>query len=135
MIFEKTHELRGERNLGVDKLRCREQINPAEDRGYLKLVKNYNSTEVSKFLKTSKIQILFLPPYSPNLNLIEGLFRFFKKMVPYNQYYEKFTEFRTAVLNFFKNIKQYKTELRSPVTLKFHLLGAWGLLFSAARLG
>ena len=84
----------------------------------------YRNRLVSEFLKTSKIQILFLPPYSPNLNLIERLWRPLKKIVLYNQYYEKFTDFRSAILNFFKNIKHYKTELQSLMTLKFHALGA-----------
>lgn len=43
----------------------------------------YRNQLVREFLKTSKIQILFLPPYSPNLNLIERLWRFFKKVVLY----------------------------------------------------
>ena len=73
---------------------------------------------------TYKIKILFLPPYSPNLNLIERLWRFLKKIVLYNQYYEKFADFRGAILNFFKNIKQYKQELQSLMTLNFHTLGA-----------
>jgi transposase len=68
--------------------------------------------------------VLFLPPYSPNLNLIERLWRFLKKVVLYNRYYEKFADFRSAILNFFKNIKQYKDELASLMTLKFHTLGA-----------
>lgn len=84
----------------------------------------YRNRLVREFLKTSKIQILFLPPYSPNLNLIERLWRFFKKVVLYNQYYEKFADFRSAILHFFKNIKRYRTELSSLMTLKFHLLGA-----------
>ncbi|MCB0338532.1 MAG: transposase [Bdellovibrionales bacterium] len=71
----------------------------------------YRNRLVREFLKTSKIQILFMPPYSPNLNLIERLWRFFKKVVLYNQYYEKFTDFRIAILHFFKNIKRYRTQL------------------------
>jgi transposase len=31
-----------------------------------------------------------LPPYSPNLNLIERFWRFFHKKVTYNKYYEDF---------------------------------------------
>ncbi len=31
----------------------------------------YRSTLVSDYLKDSKIELVFLPPYSPNLNLIE----------------------------------------------------------------
>jgi len=69
--------------------------------------------------------MLFLPPYSsPNLNLIERLWRFLKKIVLYNQYYEKFLDFKVAILNFFENIKQYKLELQSLMTLKFRTLGS-----------
>jgi transposase len=64
-----------------------------------------------------------LPPYSPNLNLIERLWRFLKKTALYNIYYEKFADFRKAILNFFKNIKRYKAELASLMTLRFHTLG------------
>lgn len=90
----------------------------ADNAGY------YRSRLVREFLKTSKITILYLPPYSPNLNLIERLWRFLKKVVLYNTYYEKFADFRSAILNFFKNIKRYKSELASLMTLKFHTLGA-----------
>ena len=84
----------------------------------------YRNNLVKEFLERSKIKIIFLPPYSPNLNLIERLWRVLKKVVLHNKYYEKFAEFRTAILGFFKNIKQYKSELKSLMTLKFHTLGA-----------
>ena len=79
---------------------------------------------MQEYLKTSKISILFLPPYSPNLNLLERLWRFLKKVVLYNQYYEKFAEFRQAILGFFNNIKSHKAQLQSLMTLKFHTVGA-----------
>jgi transposase len=65
----------------------------------------YRNRLVREFLKTSKVTILFLPPYSPNLNLIERLWRFLKKTVLYNTYYEKFADFRNAILNFLKKNK------------------------------
>jgi transposase len=37
------------------------------------------------------IELLFLPPYSPNLNLIERFWKFVKKQCLYSQYYEDFT--------------------------------------------
>ncbi len=49
---------------------------------------------VSHFLETSKIQWVFLPSYSPNLNLIERLWTFMKKKVLYNKYYETFDTFK-----------------------------------------
>jgi transposase len=69
------------------------------------------------------VQIIFLPPYSPNLNLIERLWRFLKKIVLYNRYYERFADFKGAILKFFANIKQYRSELKSLMTLNFHTLG------------
>jgi transposase len=43
------------------------------------------------------IEILFLPPYSPNLNLIERLWKFVKKECLYGQYYENFQLFKGAI--------------------------------------
>ena len=45
------------------------------------------------YLSTSKIKLLFLPPYSPNLNLIERLWKFMRKKILYNQYYEKISNY------------------------------------------
>lgn len=45
------------------------------------------------------IQIIFLPPYSPNLNLIERLWKFVKKKALYNQYYAAYEQFHTAISN------------------------------------
>ena len=43
------------------------------------------------------IELLFLPPYSPNLNLIERLWKFVKKEVLYNQSYANFDDFCKAI--------------------------------------
>jgi transposase len=84
----------------------------------------YRSKLVGKFLEISKIQLVFLPSYSPNLNLIERLWKFMKKQVLYNKYYEKFDTFKQMTLGFFENIQQYKTQLDSLLTNNFQLLNA-----------
>lgn len=81
----------------------------------------YRSKLVKKYLKKSKIKIKFLPPYSPNLNLIERLWKHFKKVTLYNKYYESFDEFKLACKTFFKNIKKYKNELSSLLRDNFQL--------------
>ena len=87
--------------------------------------KYYRSQIVKEFLeKNKRIQFVFLPPYSPNLNLIERLWRFFKKKTTYNKYYEKFTIFKENCLNFFENIKEYKSELKKLMTENFQLIQA-----------
>jgi len=44
----------------------------------------YRSKAVQDYLKASRIQLVSLPPYAPNLNLIERLWRFFKKRILYS---------------------------------------------------
>jgi len=39
----------------------------------------YRSRIVTEYLLDSKIELIFLPPHAPNLNLIERYWRFFKK--------------------------------------------------------
>jgi len=46
--------------------------------------------------KALGIDLLFLPPYSPNLNLIERLWKFTKKKCLYNEFYETFSKFKEA---------------------------------------
>jgi transposase len=84
----------------------------------------YRSKLVKAYLETSKITLLFLPSYSPNLNLIERLWKFMKKELMRNQYYEKFADFKNAISQFFENIDQYKNKLKTLLTMKFHILHA-----------
>ncbi len=75
-------------------------------------------TEVAKRLR---IELLYLPPYSPNLNLIERFWRFLKRKVARNRYYTTFAEFRKAVQNVLNNIAAYRDELSSLMTERFLL--------------
>lgn len=82
----------------------------------------YHSEAVKDFQKLHlKFVFLFLPPYSPNLNLIERLWKFFKKKILYNKYYEKFESFKNACYGFFENQKDYLAELRTLLTENFHI--------------
>ena len=84
----------------------------------------YKCLLVQEYLKNSRITLLYLPPYSPNLNIIERLWRLLKKEVLYNRYIEKFADFKKAILGFFEDIKDYKVQLTSLMNLKFHLIGS-----------
>jgi transposase len=87
--------------------------------------KYYRSKLVQKFLgQNQRIQFVFLPPYSPNLNIIERLWKFFKKKITYNKYYEKFAVFKEKCLEFFANIDKYKIEIESLMTENFQLIQA-----------
>ena len=66
------------------------------------------------------IELLFLPPYSPNPNLIERLWKFVKKQCLYSQYYEKFADFKQAIEDCLAEVSgQFKVELSSLLTLNF----------------
>jgi transposase len=81
----------------------------------------YKCKFVTDYLENSKIELIFLPPYSPNLNLIERLWKHFRKKILYNKYYETFEEFKFECKLFFKNIKKYKNELSSLLQDNFQL--------------
>jgi transposase len=52
---------------------------------------------VRDLAKSLGIEPLYLPTYSPNLNLIERLWKFVKKDCLYSKYYNDFTNFKQAI--------------------------------------
>lgn len=88
----------------------------------------YKNKDVKKYLETSRIELHFLPPYSPNLNPIERLWRWMKEKVVYNTYYATFEEFSSAILGFFVILSTIDLEsilgqqFRSRVRDKFRTL-------------
>ena len=83
----------------------------------------YRSKAVAKYLETSRINLLFLPPYSPNLNLIERFWKFFKRQVLYNRYYEAFDDYKGACKQFFQELDSHASKLRSLLTENFEIIG------------
>jgi transposase len=78
---------------------------------------------VMDFAKEHSIELLFLPPYAPNLNLIERLWKFVKKKCLYNKYYSDFLLFKTGIDNCISDIdKEYRSEIKSLMTLNFQKL-------------
>lgn len=59
------------------------------------------------FLETvkEKLELVFLPPYSPNLNPIERFWRFMRKMVTHNTFFATFEKLLTALKQFFQKFK------------------------------
>jgi transposase len=90
----------------------------------------YRNKVVKQYLATSKIELHFLPPYSPNLNPIERLWKWMKERVIYNTYYEHFDEFKAAVMGFFALLPTLEVDsilgqyFRSRVKDKFRPIGA-----------
>lgn len=67
-----------------------------------------------------KIEILFLPTYSPNLNLIERLWKFVKKECLYSTYYENFQLFKQAITTCLSETTgRHQSSLSTLLTLSF----------------
>lgn len=67
------------------------------------------------------IELLYLPTYSPNLNLIERFWKFLKRKVARNRYYPTFAEFRAAIQHLLTNLPAYRDELATLLTERFQL--------------
>ena len=74
------------------------------------------------FVEWYNITLLFLPPYCPNISLIERVWKFSKKKLVHNTYYENFADFRDNACNFFDNIGQYHGELETLLARKFEII-------------
>lgn len=82
----------------------------------------HKNKEVQEFVLKTKITLHYLPPYSPNLNPIERLWKIMHEQVTYNKYYEKFSDFTEGILNFFKNITKIKPIIQSRINDNFQRL-------------
>jgi transposase len=66
------------------------------------------------------ITLLFLPSYSPNLNLIERLWKFTKRRALYGRYHPTFREFQAAIQEVLDGVStEYSEQLASLMTLNF----------------
>ena len=66
------------------------------------------------------ITLEFLPPYSPNLNLIERLWKLVKAKVLAARYFPDAKSFQKAILDFLAQVHTQK-EMKSLMTLNFQL--------------
>ena len=75
---------------------------------------------VMNLAATLNIELRFLPSYSPNLNLIERLWKFIKRDVLYGRHYNTFEEFQAAIDGCLDNIPtKHRVSLKSLMTHNF----------------
>lgn len=68
------------------------------------------------------IDLVFLPPYSPNLNLIERVWKFVKAKCLNSIHYESFNEFCTALKDCMNNLGSFfKDEVKSLLSWNFQV--------------
>jgi len=107
-------------------IRLLEAIRKKQKKGKIYLILDNASYHHARVVKRwiflhPRFTLLFLPSYSPNLNLIERLWRFFHQKVTWNHYFETFEEFKSTTLKFFNNLNVYQKELSTLLTDNFQL--------------
>ena len=75
----------------------------------------HHSKEVEPFLTANhdRLELLFLPNYSPNLNPMEWFWKFLRTQVTHNTFFANFKEFRRVLAKFIVNHKYASAEVKS----------------------
>ena len=80
------------------------------------------------------IELLFLPAYSPNLNLIERFWKYVKKQCLYSKYYADHQSFQQAIIECIAQApSQHQAELASLLSLKFQTFKAVPVIGEALK--
>ncbi len=68
--------------------------------------KIHHAKLLQPFLKENedRLELVYLPPYSPDLNLIEGLWKWLKEKIIYNVFYKTLPEIRKNINSFLEVI-------------------------------
>ena len=84
---------------------------------------------VQDLAATLGIELLFLPSYSPNLNLIERLWGFAKRQSVYGKYHPNFASFRAAIEATLAGVSTtHAADLELLMTLRFQTFDDVSLL-------
>jgi len=108
----------------IELLKCLRDKHGSEAEIYLVLDNaSYNrATRVKAQADASNIHLKYQPPYSPNLNLIERLWKFVRKKFCKDKYRSTFAKFREQLDDFFANLDQYRAELATLLAEHFELV-------------
>src|SRR3954451_21304940 len=89
---------------------------------YLDNARYYSKPVVKEWLaKHREFRLVPLPAHSPNLNLIERLWKFLRKTA-LNRWHKTFEEMQAAVAGVLDHLDRYRSELDSLMTEEFHIL-------------
>jgi transposase len=89
---------------------------------YLDNAKYYDSPVVREWLaRQPRFVLHFLPPYSPNLNLIERLWKLLRKEA-FCQSYDSFEAMQAGVSAVLDRLEKYHAQLDTLMTEDFHIL-------------
>lgn len=82
----------------------------------------FTTKQFKQYAQSMAIELLYLPPYAPNLNLIERIWLFFQKNILYNKYYPDFELFKEACHSFFENFDKNRDSVRDLLVERFEII-------------
>ena len=76
------------------------------------------------------IELVFLPTYSPNLNLIERVWKYVKSSILKSEYYETFDLFRTSIRTLISDLHTvFASDMETLITPNFHIIDTEHIIF------
>jgi transposase len=83
----------------------------------------HKNQKLCEYLKSSQIRLHYLPPYSPNLNPIERLWKVFRETTLYNRYFDTCWDFFAVVRGFFADkVHKIQRFLRKRINDDFQII-------------
>lgn len=83
-----------------------------------------HAAAVKALARSLRIELLYLPSYSPNLNLIERLWKFVKKEALASRYRATFAEFTNAIDDCLQHLPtRYRDQMETLLTTNFQSFG------------
>lgn len=82
----------------------------------------YKNEDLTAWLDATRLLQVFLPTYSPNLNLIERLWKFLRQKIIDTPFYRTKGAFKDAALSFFIRLNEFGNVLTSLMNLQFYIM-------------
>lgn len=81
----------------------------------------YKNKQLVDIFQNTIIEVIHLPPYCPNLNLIERLWKWLRAKID-TVYFEKLAKFEEKIFYYLDNTLDYANELKSLLTMNFQII-------------
>lgn len=112
----------------IELLKMLREHHPASAKVYVILdnARHHHARDVKAYCESSGIDLVFLPTYSPNLNVIERLWKLVRKKVLKDRYYATLDLFVAAIRDLLEHLERYIDELVTLMTDDFEIIpSAW----------
>ncbi|MHA1395871.1 MAG: IS630 family transposase, partial [Promethearchaeota archaeon] len=75
----------------------------------------HHAKALTPFLEANerRLELIFLPPYSPDMNPMEWFWKFLRKNVTHDTFFSTFKEFQRVTFKFIRKYKHTSTEIKT----------------------